>query len=325
MLSFAQKLDNYAELIVKIGANVQQGQTLMLQASIDSAELARRVVKKAYEAGAHNVVVRWNDDAASRIAFELASEQLFLEPPKWTAGEKIELAQQGAAFVTISSADPDLLKGVSQQKIVNNNKTTRQAMAPYSALSRAFHISWNLATAPSAAWAAKVFPDVPEEEQVAELWEAIFKMVRADQPNTLQLWEAHIHQLHSRAAALTAKQYKQLHYVAPGTDLKVGLPERHIWLGGSKQNAQGIWFVPNLPTEEVYTAPLRDDVNGVVTSTKPLSYNGTIIDRFSFTFERGRVVGFSAEQGEEALRGLLATDEGAQFLGEVALVPHRSP
>jgi aminopeptidase len=182
-----------------------------------------------------------------------------------------------------------------------------------------------LATAPSAAWAAKVFPDVPEEEQVAELWEAIFKMVRADQPNTLQLWEAHIHQLHSRAAALTAKQYKQLHYVAPGTDLKVGLPERHIWLGGSKQNAQGIWFVPNLPTEEVYTAPLRDDVNGVVTSTKPLSYNGTIIDRFSFTFERGRVVGFSAEQGEEALRGLLATDEGAQFLGEVALVPHRSP
>lgn len=325
MLSFAQKLENYAELIVKVGANVQKGQTLMLQASIDAVELARCVVKKAYEAGAYTVKVRWNDDETSRIAYDLASEESFLDEPKWFAGERIELAQNGAAFVTISTADPDLLKGVSQQKLINANKTTRQAMAPFSTLSRAFKISWSLATAPSKAWAAKVFPGLPEEEQVAKLWDAIFKMVRADQPNTLALWEEHVRQLQRKAAVLSGKQYKKLHYRAPGTDLTIELPDSHIWLGGSKQNEQGTWFVPNLPTEEVYTAPLRNGVNGVVTSTKPLSYNGTIIDRFSFTFENGRVVSASAEQGEEALMGLLETDDGARYLGEVALVPHRSP
>ncbi|GAA3409245.1 aminopeptidase [Paenibacillus hodogayensis] len=325
MLTFQQKLDRYAELIVKVGANVQQGQTLMLQASVDSAELARRVVQKAYEAGAYTVKVRWSDDEASRIAYDLASAESFLEEPTWTAAEKIELAKNGAAFVTITSADPDLLKGVSAEKIKNANKTTRQALAPYSELSRAFKISWSLATAPSKAWAAKVFPDVPEEEQIGKLWDAIFRMVRADQDDPLALWEQHIVQLKRRAGYLNDKQYAKLHYVGPGTDLTIGLPKRHIWLGGSKQNEQGTWFVPNLPTEEVYTAPAKTEVNGTVSSTKPLSYSGNIIDRFSFTFENGRVVKATAAEGEETLLGLLETDEGAKYLGEVALVPHRSP
>jgi aminopeptidase len=325
MLSFEQKLDHYAELIVKVGANVQKGQTLMLQASIDAAELARRIVKKAYEAGAHSVKVRWSDDEVSRISYDHASEESFLEEPKWSAAEKIELAQNGAAFVTLTSADPDLLKGVSQQKIKNANKATRTAMAPYSALSRAFKISWNLATAPSKAWAAKVFPGLPEEEQVAKLWDAIFRMVRADRPDPLGTWEEHIRQLKRRAAYLNDKQYGMLHYIGPGTDLTIELPKRHIWLGGSKQNEQGTWFVPNLPTEEVYTAPLRTGVNGTVSSTKPLSYSGIVIDDFSFTFKNGRVVSVTAAQGEETLKGLLETDEGARYLGEVALVPHRSP
>ncbi|RKN62083.1 aminopeptidase [Paenibacillus ginsengarvi] len=325
MLTFQQKLENYAELIVKIGANVQKGQTLMVQASLDSAELTRCVVKKAYEAGAYSVKVRWSDDDTSRIAYDLAPEESFLEEPKWTAGEKIELAEKGAAFVTITSADPDLLKGVSQQKMLHANKTTRQALAPYSALARAFKISWNLATTPSKAWAAKVFPDVPEEEQVQRLWDAIFQMVRADQPDPLALWDEHIRQLKRRAFYLNEKQYQKLHYVGPGTDLTIELPKNHIWLGGSKQNEQGTWFVPNLPTEEVYTAPMRTGVNGTVASTKPLSYSGNIIDGFTFTFENGRVVDVTAAQGEETLRGLIDTDEGARYLGEVALVPHHSP
>ncbi|MEF3304471.1 aminopeptidase [Paenibacillus sp. GYB003] len=325
MLTFKQKLENYAELIVKVGANVQKRQTLMVQASLDSAELTRCVVRKAYEAGAYSVKVRWSDDETSRIAYDLAPEESFLEEPKWTAGEKIELARQGAAFVTITSADPDLLKGVSQQKMVNANKTTRQALAPYSALARAFKVSWNLATTPSKAWAAKVFPGLPEEEQVERLWDAIFKMVRADRPDPLALWEEHIRELKRRAAYLNGKQYAALHYIAPGTDLTIELPDRHIWLGGSKQNEQGTWFVPNLPTEEVYTAPKRTGVNGTVTSTKPLSYSGNMIEDFTFTFENGRVVNVTAAKGEETLKGLLDTDEGARYLGEVALVPHRSP
>ncbi|GFN31946.1 aminopeptidase [Paenibacillus xylaniclasticus] len=325
MLSFEQKLNNYADIIVKIGANIQPGQSLMLHASIESPELVRLVVKKAYEAGAYQVKVVWTDDAVSRIRYELAPEQSFLEAPKWSAGEKLEMAEQGAAAVTISSADPDLLKGIPQERIRNADRTLRQANEKYRQLSQAFKFSWSLATVPSPAWAAKVFPDVPAEEQVPKLWEAIFRMVRADQPDPIAAWNAHIAQLHAKAKYLNEKQYKKLYYKGPGTDLTIEMPDDHVWLGGGKQNGQGVWFVPNLPTEEVYSAPLRTGVNGTVSSTKPLSYNGNIIDRFSFTFENGRVVKAAAEQGEEALLGLLETDEGAKYLGEIALVPHRSP
>ncbi|WP_127534547.1 aminopeptidase [Paenibacillus kobensis] len=325
MLTFEQKLNNYADIIVKIGANIQPGQSLMLNASIESPEHARLVVKKAYEAGAYQVKVVWTDDAVSRIRYDLAPEQSFLEVPKWSAGEKLEMAEQGAAAVTISSADPDLLKGVPQERIRNADRTLRQANEKYRQLSQAFKFSWSLATVPSPAWAAKVFPDVPADEQVSKLWDAIFCMVRADQPDPIAAWTAHIAELHAKAKYLNEKQYKKLHYTGPGTDLTIEMPDGHVWLGGSKQNGQGIWFVPNLPTEEVYSAPLRTGVNGTVSSTKPLSYNGNIIDRFSFIFQDGRVVKTTAEQGEEALQGLLETDEGAKYLGEVALVPHRSP
>jgi aminopeptidase len=325
LLTFEQKLNNYADIIVKIGANIQPGQSLILNATIESPELARLVVKKAYEAGAYQVKVVWTDDVVSRIRYDLAPEQSFLEVPTWSAGEKLEMAEKGAAAVTISSADPDLLKGVPQERIRNADRVLRKANEKYRQLAQAFKFSWSLATVPSAAWAAKVFPNLPQEEQVPALWDAIFKMVRADQPDPIAAWEAHIQQLRSKAAYLTEKQYKQLHYTASGTDLTMEMPADHVWLGGSKANGQGVWFVPNLPTEEVYSAPLRTGVNGTVSSTKPLSYNGNIIDRFSFTFENGRVISVSAEQGEEALQGLLETDEGAKYLGEVALVPHRSP
>ncbi|MUT65291.1 aminopeptidase [Paenibacillus sp. NEAU-GSW1] len=325
MLTFEQKLNNYAELIVRVGANVQQGQSVMLSASVEAPELARLVVKKAYEAGAYQVKVQWQDDAVSRIKYDLAPEASLLEAPKWLAGERLEMVEQGAASITISTADPDLLRGVPIDRVNKADLTLRKANEKYREYAQAFKFSWSLATAPSAAWAAKVFPDVPEEEQIDRLWDAIFKMVRADQPDPLAAWEAHIRVLKEKAAYLNEKSYSALHYTAPGTDLTIELPEGHVWLGGSKSNEQGVLFVPNLPTEEVYTAPFRDGVNGTVSSTKPLSYNGNIIDRFSFTFENGRVVSVSAEQGEEALKGLLDTDEGAKYLGEVALVPHHSP
>ncbi|MFF2091534.1 aminopeptidase [Paenibacillus sp. NPDC058174] len=325
MLSFEQKLSNYAELIVRIGANVQQGQSVMLNASVEAIELTRLVVKKAYEAGAYQVKVSWHDDAVSRIKYDLAPEASLLEEPKWSAGEKLEMAEQGAASITISTADPDLLRGVPIERVNSADRVLRTANGKYRQYAQAFKFSWSLATAPSAAWAAKVFPDVPEEEQIDRLWDAIFSMVRADQPDPIAAWEAHIRVLKEKAAYLNDKSYKELHYTAPGTDLTIALPEGHVWLGGSKSNEQGTLFVPNLPTEEVYTAPLRTGVNGTVSSTKPLSYNGNVIDRFSFTFENGRVVSVSAEQGEEALKGLIETDEGSHYLGEVALVPHHSP
>lgn len=325
MLNFEQKLSNYADLIVQIGANVQNGQSVMVNATVDAIPLVRLVVKKAYEAGAYQVKVVWHDDAVTRIKYDLAPEQSLLEEPKWSAGEKLELAEQGAASITISSADPDLLKGVPLDRVNNADKTLRKANEQYRKYAQAFKFSWSLATVPSAAWAAKVFPDLPEEEQISRLWDAIFTMVRADLPDPVGAWEAHIQELHRRAKYLNDKSYKLLHYTAPGTDLSIELPEEQVWFGGSKSNEQGVMFVPNLPTEEVYTAPFRTGVNGTVTSTKPLSYNGNIIEQFSLSFENGRVVDVTAEQGVEVLEGLIATDEGSHYLGEVALVPHQSP
>ncbi|CAM3100399.1 aminopeptidase [Paenibacillus lupini] len=325
MLTFEQKLNNYADIIVKIGANIQQGQSVMVNATIEAPELVRLVVKKAYEAGAYQVKVFWQDDVVSRLHYDLAPLESFLEEPKWSAGEKTEMAEKGAASITIGSADPDLLRGVPQERIRTADRTARTASEKYRQMAQAFKFTWSLATAPSAAWAAKVFPDLPEEEQVAKLWDTIFQMVRADQPDPIAAWEAHIKQLKIKAKYLNDKAYKYLHYQAPGTDLTLEMPKDQVWLGGSKQNEQSTWFVPNLPTEEVYSAPLRTGVNGTISSTKPLSYNGNIIDNFSFTFENGRVVNVTAEQGEEALKGLIETDENAKFLGEVALVPHKSP
>lgn len=324
-MDFQTKLNNYAELLVKVGVNVQKGQTVVLNISIELPELARAIVKKAYEAGAYQVKVNWTDDAVSRIQYDMASEESFLEVPKHAAAERVEQAENGAAFITIKSDDPDLLAGVSSQKIINANKTLSTALTRFRQLTQSFKVSWSLGAAPSKGWAAKVFPDLPEDQQIEKLWDVIFQMVRADQPDPVGAWEKHVATLKEKSNYLNQKQYKKLRYVAPGTDLTMELPENHIWLGGNKENEKGVWFVPNLPTEEVYSAPLRTGVNGKVSSTKPLSYSGNIIDNFTFTFENGRVVDVTAEKGEETLKGLVNMDEGAHYLGEVALVPHHSP
>ncbi|MDG0790445.1 aminopeptidase [Cohnella ginsengisoli] len=325
MSDFAQKLDRYAELIVKVGANVQPGQTVAVNASLDSAELARLVVRKAYEAGARNVKVFWTDEVVTRLKYDLAPDEAFLEEPKWSAAEKLELARAGAASINLMSDDPDLLSGVPGERIANAQKAASRVMKDYRVLSRGFKFSWTIATAPSKGWADKVFPDAPEAERIGLLWEAIFKLVRADREDTLAAWESHLADLKRRADILNAKQYRVLRYAAPGTDLTIELPSDHVWLGGRKQNADGVWFVPNLPTEEVYTAPNRGGVRGTVSSTKPLSYAGQIIDGFTFEFEGGRAIRTSAARGAEALATLVQMDEGAAYLGEVALVPHRSP
>ncbi|MFC3798592.1 aminopeptidase [Cohnella sp. GCM10012308] len=325
MNEFAQKLDRYAELIVKIGANVQPGQTVAVNASLDSVELARLVVRKAYEAGARNVKVFWTDEVVTRLKYDLAPDEVFLEEPKWSAAEKLELARAGAASINLMSDDPDLLSGVPGERIANAQKAASSVMKDYRVLSRGFKFSWTIATSPSKGWADKVFPDAPEPERIGLLWDAIFKLVRADREDTLGAWETHLSELKRRADILNAKQYRALRYAAPGTNLTIELPADHVWLGGRKQNADGVWFVPNLPTEEVYTAPKRDGVRGTVSSTKPLSYAGQIIDGFSFEFEEGRAIRTSAARGADTLATLVQMDEGAAYLGEVALVPHRSP
>jgi aminopeptidase len=323
--NFQEKLQKYAELAVKIGVNVQQGQALVVNASVDSAELVRLIVKQAYEAGARTVKVNWSDDTVTRLRYDMAAEESFLDEPKWYAGEMLEHVENGGAVLHVISSDPDLLNGVSTTRITNHQKTYGAAMSKYRSHQMADKFSWSIVAVPSETWAAKVFPDLSKDKQVEALWEAIFRTVRLDTPNPVAAWHEHIETLSAKADYLNSKKYKKLHYIAPGTDLTIELPKGHIWVAADSVNAQGNTFLANMPTEEVFTCPLKTGVNGTVSSTKPLSYNGNIIDRFKLTFENGRIIDCSAEVGEAVLKQLVELDEGSHYLGEVALVPHGSP
>ncbi|MDG5787417.1 aminopeptidase [Evansella sp. AB-P1] len=325
MKSFEEKLEKYAELAVKIGVNIQKGQTLVINSPISSADFTRLVAKKAYEVGAKNVHVEWNDDDLLRMKYDMAPFEAFTEFPQWKAEGYEKLAEEGAAFMTIKSTDPELLKGVDPEKIAAANKASGQAMDTFRSYIQSDKISWLVISAPSKAWAAKVFPNAPEEEQEAKLWEAMFEATRVNTADPVAAWKEHDQNLQNKAKFLNEKKYTQLQFKAPGTDLKIDLPEGHIWIGGGGPTQNGVHFVANMPTEEVFTAPKKDGVNGTVTNTKPLNYGGNTIDGFSLTFENGKVVDFKAEVGEDTLKHLLDTDEGARFLGEVALVPHSSP
>lgn len=325
MENFKQMLEKYADLAVKVGVNIQKGQTLVINTSIDSVDLVRLVVKKAYESGAKNVVVNWDDDQVSRLKYDLAPDEAFTEFPKWRAQMLEELAEQGAAFMSIISSSPDLLKGVDSERIANFQKAAGQSLQKYRQYIQSDKVSWTVIAAPSEAWAAKVFPSVPKEEQVSALWEAIFKAVRVDTEDPVEAWKAHDRELHKKVDYLNEKKYRSLHYTAPGTDLTIDLPEGHLWVGAGSVNEEGHAFMANMPTEEVFTVPYKTGVNGYVTSTKPLSYGGNIINDFKVTFEEGRIVDVQAKEGEEVLKKLVETDEGSHYLGEIALVPHQSP
>jgi aminopeptidase len=324
-MSFQANLEKYAELAVKVGVNVQPNQTLVINTSLDSAEFVRLVVRKAYEAGALNVIVNWADDEITRAKYELAPNAAFTEYPEWRARELEELADKGAAFMSIVSSSPDLLKGVNPERISNFQKAAGTALSNYRKKIQSDKVSWTVIATPSPAWAAKVFPDAAPEEQVSLLWDAIFKATRADLDDPVDAWKKHDETLHEKVAYLNERRYKKLHYTAPGTDLTIELPEKHIWVGAGSINEQGHSFMANMPTEEVFTVPYRTGVNGYVSSTKPLSYGGNIIDNFTITFENGRIVDVKADQGEDILKRLVDTDEGSHYLGEVALVPFQSP
>ncbi|MFM9279614.1 aminopeptidase [Paenibacillus jiagnxiensis] len=325
MSDFQQKLQKYAELAVRIGVNVQQGQTLVVHAPISAAEFVRLIVKEAYTAGSNLVKVNWSDETVTRLQYEMAPDETFEIAPKWYAAEMTELVENGAAVLHVLAEDPDLLAGIPSSRIQAAQRVRATALAQYRAYQQADKFSWSIVAVPSAAWAAKVFPDASPAEQVDKLWDAIFNTVRLNEADPVAAWNEHLQTLQSKSDVLNSKNYHKLHYTAPGTDLTIELPEGHIWAQGDSINAQGHTYVANMPTEEVFTAPLKTGVDGKVHSTKPLSYGGNIIDNFTLTFENGRIVDAQAETGLETLQHLIEMDEGAHYLGEVALVPHHSP
>jgi aminopeptidase len=322
---FERRLDTYAELLVKVGVNVQPGQKLIVRTSTAAVQLTRKVVELAYLAGSPYVEVMWADDGVTRARFAHAPEGSFSIIPQYRAEALNELAAEGAASLSIVAADPTMLAGTDPRRYAAYMAAWRPTIKPFTDLSMSDSIAWCVAAAASPAWAQRAYPDLDEHEAVEKLWNAIFAATRVDSPDPVAAWREHAGVLGVAKDNLNSRRYSALRFTGPGTDLTVGLADGHVWDGGSSLNAAGTAFMANMPTEEVFTAPHRAKVDGVVRATKPLSYNGAMIDGFWLRFENGRVVEAHADVGQAALDSILDTDEGSRRLGEVALVPVSSP
>ncbi|HHU19026.1 MAG TPA: aminopeptidase [Bacilli bacterium] len=317
--------EKYAELALRTGVNLQKGQALMVNSSIEGVEFTRIVVRKAYELGAKSVLINWQDDEISLLKYQNESEAVLTDVRPWQVDKYLDFAKDGGALLSIRSTNPDLLKDVDAKKVAAASKASAEAMKEFRQYTMNDRIAWSIISIPTGDWSQKIFPGLEAEEAKEKLWEQIFKIVRVDQEDPIKAWDEHNQTLKNAHAILNEKKYKALVFKAPGTDITFGLPEGHIWKGGGAYTTDGLHFNPNMPTEEVFTVPHKYEVNGVVSNTKPLVYNGNTIDHFSLTFKDGQVVDFEAEQGYDTLKNLLETDEGAKRLGELALVPDASP
>ena len=324
-LTFDKQLQNYADLVIKVGLNLQKGQRLFIRSVLESADFTRLVVERAYKAGARHVDVFWSDDALLLSRFKNAPKDSFGFVPAWYKEAFNHELKQGDALLSIRAADPELLKDQDPDSVAAYEHANRLELKPLMNKIMLSDVNWCLVSVPVQGWAAKLFPKDKPEMQMQKLWAAILKTVRANEPNAVANWKKHLQVLQQRRAYLSKKQYSALKYKAPGTDLTIGMATNHIWLGGTQDAQNGITYVANLPTEEVFTAPHKDHVEGVVRSTKPLAYAGNLIDGFELTFKNGKVIKAKAKKGEKLLYKILETDEGARRLGEVALVPHSSP
>lgn len=324
--NFNENLKKYARLIAETGVNVQDNHTVVLQISVDQAPLARLITEEAYRLGAAEVIVQWSDETIQREFLSHAATDRIENVPQYKIDQTDDWIAKGASRISVVSSNPDALAGVDAQRVAAFQAANGKALVNLRKATQANKVSWTVVAAASEGWAAKVFPELAtSEEQIDALWNEIFKTTRIYEENPVIAWDIHDKKLQEKAAELNEQQFTALHYTAPGTDLTIGLPKNHLWEGAGSYNARGEEFMANMPTEEVFTAPDSRRVDGYVSSTKPLSYAGTIISGMKFTFKDGKVVDFSAEQGEEALKNLLAIDEGAKHLGEVALVPDPSP
>ena len=319
-------LKKYAKLAIYQGVNVQKNQTLVISSPIECAKFTRMLVEEAYIKGAKEVVVQWNDELTGKLKYKYSPMEVFETVPEWVKESRLSYAKEGACFLSISASDPELLKDVDPKKVATFRKASSIASREFSSRLMSNENAWSIVSIPTVGWAKKVFPNVSEDEAVEKLWDAIFKIVRVDSQDPVKAWEEHKNTLKKNMNFLNSKRFKSLHYTnSLGTDLIIELPEKHLWAGGAEFTQDGTEFIANMPTEEIFSMPKKTGVNGKVVSSMPLNYGGNLINNFSLTFKDGKVVDFSAEEGYETLKNLLDTDEGAKYLGEVALVPYNSP
>lgn len=320
-----EQLEKYADILIKIGLNVQPGQPVSINASIETAEFVRILVSRAYDAGASTVNIDWHDPLSRRIRFEKESEEALQDVPKWLLQKSLELCNKNTCFLYLDAENPDLLKGVDPKRIASYSKAVGTAMKEADKYFMEDRVSWLVCSMPGKEWAKKMFPNETEDAAVDKLWETIFTTMRMGEADPVAAWAEHLDRLETRANFLNEQHFVKLHYRSAVTDMTVELADKHFWQAARSVNAQDASFVANMPTEEVYTLPKRDGVSGKVRSTMPLSYNGVVIEGLELKFENGRIVDYSAEAGYETLKGLIETDEGSHYLGEIALVPVDSP
>ncbi len=317
-------LKNYSDLIMELGVNLQHGQGLIIACPIEKAEIAHALTLSAYEHGAKIVRVRWSDEIIDRLTYDNASLEALKEVPKWMVMERNYIAEKGFCYVAISAENPNAFKGVPAEKLATVSKARSKELKKFSDCVMANGVRWCVVSVPTFEWAKQVFPASNTPEQ--ELSEAIEKTMRLDLANPLAEWKKHVQTLDKRAEFLNNKRFKRLIFSSANrTNLSVGLADEHIWLSAKERAKDGISFIANLPTEEVFTAPHCNKVNGTVKSAMPLIYNGQTIDNFTLTFKDGKIIDFDAELGYDALKYLLKTDKGISRIGEVALIGKNSP
>lgn len=321
-------LEKYAEFIVRVGVNVQPGQTLIINGNLETAPLARLCMKAAFAAGARDVRVDWADEACSRIRMEMGSEEALTDVKPYVLRSYLDFAESegGACVLHLLADDPEIYNGLDAAKINRVNMARRTVLKPWRTYTMNDKIQWCIAAMPSASWAKSIFPNEPVDVAVEKLWTAIFDVCRVTEGDPVTAWKAHLSRLSELKDKMNAYDFESVHFTsANGTDLTVGLADDAVWESACSFDERGTEFLPNIPTEEVFTAPHKDKVNGIVYGTKPYAYNGQLIKGFHVTFKDGRVVEHGAQENAELLGELLDSDAGARSIGEVALVPASSP
>ena len=322
-----EKLREYARLLVQVGLNPYPGQRMVISSPVECAAFARLCAREAYDAGCCEVVMNWTDDTMTRMKYLHAAEEVFGTVPLWRRHFFNDQALEGTAYLAISASDPENLKGVDSKRIIAAQRASGKALKDFDRLQMCGGFPWCIASIPIPSWAARVFPDKGEAEAVSALWDAIFRAVRVTgDGRAVERWQEHLETLERRLEKLNALGLKSLHYTnSLGTDLTVELPEGHIWESGGDRTLAGRPYIANIPTEEIFTSPLKTGASGVVYASMPLVHDGNVIDKFHFVVKEGKIVEARAEQGEETLQAAISVDEGAAYFGEAALVPYDSP
>lgn len=323
-MNFEKKLNDYAKLIVNIGIQVKDGDSVVIDCPLERADFGKLLAKNSYEAGAHKVRVDWSDDDLTLMAMTHSPVEVLEDIPQHKYDEMEYLYKKGSKFIKVYATDPELLKDIDPEKVSRVTLARSKKFEPLIHYMMNDICSWCVVSVPTDGWAKKVFPN--SEKPVEDMWEAIFKTTRINTQDPVKAWRDHLNLLTEKANWLNENNFKYLEYKASnGTDFTLELAEGHIWCAASSKNAEGDQFVPNMPTEEVFTMPHKYGVNGKVFSSKPLAYNGNVIDEFYLEFKDGRVVDFDAKIGYETLKSIFDQDDRARYLGEVALVPYDSP